>query len=177
MAIVAPEEGRPRRGWPRAPASVPLADPLLDRFGRFGRIDRSRRIDHTVLMRFRLGRALVVTALLALSSPWAAGWAVALHLATDAHGGRASSYVGGVLGLQLAAHGHVHAENTPAHTHPALGSVAAPIPGRRSMPAPAMTGDAPEAVLTAASNSRLAAPAGPNHDPPPRGVSVSILRI
>jgi hypothetical protein len=128
-------------------------------------------------MRHCLGRVRVVTALLALSASWAAGWAVAFHLAMDDHHGHAASDRGGVRELETAIHGHAHSEGTPAHSHAVLGSVVTPVPGRVSLLAPAMTGDAPEAVLTATSGRRLPSQAGPNHDPPPRGVSVSILRI
>jgi len=129
-------------------------------------------------MRHRLGRVRVVTALLALSTSWAAGRAVAFHLATDDHhGGHAASDRGGVRELEMAIHGHAHSEGTPAHSHSVVSSVATPVPSRLSLLAPAMTGDAPEAVLTAASGRRLPSQAGPNHDPPPCGVSVSILRI
>ena len=151
--------------------------PLLTRPGAFGCFDRIRRTGHTRSVRRRLGRALVVAALLAQGASWAAGWAVALHLASDDHGGRASSEGGGALGLQMAAHGHLHAEGTPAHGHPVVGSVPAPMPGRVSLLAPAMTGNAPETACAALSGRRLAPRAGPSHDPPPRGTSVSILRI
>jgi len=77
----------------------------------------------------------------------------------------------------MAAHGHLHAEGTPAHGHPVVVSVAAPIPGRLSLLTPAMTGNAPETAFAAVSGRGLAQQAGPNHDPPPRGASVSILRI
>ena len=129
------------------------------------------------MMRHRLGRVRVVTALLALSASWAAGWAVAFHLATDDHHGHDPSDRGGVRELEMAIHGHAHSEGTPAHSHSVVSSVAPPVPSRLSLLAPAMTGDAPQAVLTAASGRRLPSQAGPNHDPPPRGVSVSILRI
>jgi hypothetical protein len=128
-------------------------------------------------MRHRLGRVRVVTALLALSASWAAGWAVAFHLATDDHHGPSAADRGGLRELEMAIHGHAHSEGTPAHSHTVVGGVAAPVPARLSLLAPAMTGDTPEAVLTATSGHRLASQAGPNHDPPPRGVTVSILRI
>jgi len=118
---------------------------------------------------------LVVTALLALAASWAAGWAVAFHLASDDHGGRATSDGGGALGLQMAVHGHVHAEGTPEHGHPVVGSAPVPIRARLSLLAPVMTGDAPEVVLTAASSRWLASPSAANHDPPPR--SIFVLRI
>jgi len=129
------------------------------------------------MMRHRLGRVRVVTALLALSTSWAAGWALAFHLATDDHHGHEASDRGGVRELEMAIHGHAHSEGTPAHSHTVVSSVATHVASRLSLLAPAMTGDDPEAVLTAASGRRLPSQAGPNHDPPPRGVSVSILRI
>lgn len=131
-------------------------------------------------MRCRLGRVRVVTALVALSASWAGGWAVAFHLATDDHHGRhghAASHGGGARELETAIHGHWHSEGTPAHSHTVLAAVATPVPSRLSLLAPAMTGDAPEAVLIDAAGRRLASQAGPNHDPPPRGACVSILRI
>ena len=128
-------------------------------------------------MRHRLGSAGVATALVALSASWSGGWAVAFHLATDGHHGHAASHCGDLRELETAIHGHAHSEGTPAHSHAVVGSVVLPVPGRLSLLAPAMTGDAPEAVLAAASGRRLPSQAGPNHDPPPRGVTVSILRI
>ena len=145
--------------------------------GAFERFDRIRRTGHTRSVRRRLGRSLVVAALLAQGASWATGWAVALHLASDDHARHAPSDGGRALGLQMAAHGHLHAEGTPAHGHPVVGSVAAPIPGRPLLLAPAMTGNAPETACAALSGSRLAPRAGPNHDPPRRGTSISILRI
>lgn len=118
-----------------------------------------------------------MAALLAQGASWATGWAVALHLASDGHGGRASSDGGGALGLQMAAHGHLHAEGTPVHGHPVVGSVAAPISGRLSLLAPATCRSVPEAVFRGPSSHRVLPPVSPNHDPPPRGTSVSILRI
>jgi len=128
-------------------------------------------------MRHRFGRVRVVTALLALSASWAAGWAVAFHLATDDHHGHAASDRGGVRELEMAIHGHAHSEGTPAHSHSVVSSVATPVPSRLSLLALAMTGHAPDAVVTPASGRRLPSQAGPNHDPPARGASVSILRI
>jgi len=77
----------------------------------------------------------------------------------------------------MAAHGHVHAAETPAHGHPVVGSVAAPIPGRLSPLSPAKHWNNPASVFTTAWSRRQAAPAGPNHDPPSRGATVSVLRI
>lgn len=127
-------------------------------------------------MRHRLGRVRVVTALLALSTSWAVGWAIAFHLATDDHHGLGASDRGGVGELEMAIHGHAHSEGTPAHSHTVVNNVATPVPGRLSLLAPVMTGDTPEVVLTAASGRRLPSQAGPNHDPPPR-TSVFVLRI
>lgn len=128
-------------------------------------------------MRHRLGRVRVATALLALNASWAAGWGVAFHLATDQHHGHDTPGHGEAASLELAIHGHLHSERTPAHTHPLVASVAAPLPGRLILLAPATTRDAPEGIPTSTPPGRtLPSQAGPNHDPPPR-VSVSILRI
>ena len=127
-------------------------------------------------MRRPFGSALAVAMLLALSSSWAAGWAVAWHVASDDHHGRPSSDEAYALGLEMVAHGHLHPEGTPAHGHPAVSSAAGSLPGRLSILAPAMTGDALESVGPT-SRQRLSPEGRPNPDPPPRGVSVSILRI
>ncbi len=79
--------------------------------------------------------------------------------------------------MEMALHGHVHEEGTPPHWHPLLTSVAVPIPGRLLLTIGTMVGDAPEAVVTVASGSRLLSSRGPTHDPPPRYESVSVLRI
>lgn len=120
-----------------------------------------------------------MAALLALSSSWAVGWVVAFHLASDHHHGRSSTDPAPVaLALELAAHGHVHAEGTPAHSHPVVGSAAARVPDRLSLLSPAATGATPEAVAYMPVPIRRApCPAGPSHDPPRRAASPVILRI
>jgi len=129
-------------------------------------------------MRNRLGRVRVVTALLALSSTsWTGGWAVAFHLATDDHHRQAASDRSGAGELETALHGHAHSAGTPAHSHAVVASVAAPVPSRLALLAPAMTGAAPEGALSTALGRRLPSQPGPNHDPPPRGASVVVLRI
>lgn len=128
-------------------------------------------------MRRPLKRAFAVAALLALPSSWAAGWSVAFHLATDDHHSAGSSDHGGALGLEMALHGHGHAEGTPAHGHPCIGSAAAPIPGRLLLLIGATIGDVPEVVRAEISGRGLLSEAGPTHDPPPRLEAVSVLRI
>jgi hypothetical protein len=102
---------------------------------------------------------------------------VAFHLATDDHHGAGSSDHGGALGLEMALHGHGHGEGTPAHGHPAVGSLASPSPGKLLLLIGSMIGDVPEAVVAEASGRRLLSQAGPTHDPPPSLEAVSVLRI
>jgi hypothetical protein len=124
----------------------------------------------------RLGRVRVATALLVLSLSWAAGWVVAFHLASDDHHGQGAPERA-AQGLEAAIHGHLHAAGTPAHTHPLVGSVTTPLPGRLVLQGPAMIGDAQAAVLAVAPLGRRLSPtAWPNHDPP-RSTSVFVLRI
>jgi hypothetical protein len=103
----------------------------------------------------RLGRVRVVTALLALSLSWAAGWVVAFHLASDNHHGQGAPERA-AQGLEAAIHGHLHAAGTPAHNHPLVGGVATPLPGMLVLLGPAMIGDAQAAVLAVARTSALA---------------------
>lgn len=117
-----------------------------------------------------------MSALLALVSPSAAGWAVAVHLAIDDHHGRGSSHRDGLRGLNMMLHGHAHGEGTPPHGHPLLTRGAAPVPGRLLLLVSAMIGDAPEGVAIT-SSSRLLLQSGPNHDPPAAREAVSVLRI
>lgn len=128
-------------------------------------------------MRGSLKRVFAATALLVLSSSWVVGWSLEVHLAADDHHGVGSPDDGGRSGLEMALHGHAHAEGTPAHGHPVLGSVAAPIPRKPLVLIAAMIGDAPEVTLAGCSGRRLFLQAGPTHDPPPRPQAVSILRI
>ncbi len=127
-------------------------------------------------MRRSLRCAFALPALLALSSSPTIGWSVTLHLTTDDHHSGGSPDHDGALGLEMALHGHAHAEGTPAHGHPFLGSVAAPIPGKLLLVA-ATIGDAPEVVLAETSARRLLSEAGRTHDPPPRVEAPSVLRI
>lgn len=124
-----------------------------------------------------LKRALAVGALLALASSSAVGWAVAFHVATDDHHGGGPSHHDGVVGLDLVLHGHAHDEGTPAHGHPFLTSVPAPIPAKQLLLIAAMVGDAPEVVVALTSGRRRPSSRGPTHDPPPRLESPSVLRI
>ena len=128
-------------------------------------------------MRRPLKRAFVVSVLLAMASSSAAGWSVALHLAIDDHHSEDRSHDGGVLGLEMALHGHAHTEGTPPHGHPVIASVAAPIPAKLLLLMGAMLGDAPERVATATSGRRARLQAGPTHDPPGALEAVSVLRI
>jgi hypothetical protein len=124
----------------------------------------------------RLGRVRVVTALLALSLSWAAGWVVAFHLASDDHHGHGAREHA-AQGLEAAIHGHLHAAGTPAHTHALVGSVVTPLPGRLALLGPTMIGAA-QAVVPAVAlpEHRLSPITWPNHDPP-RTTSVFVLRI
>jgi len=123
-----------------------------------------------------LKRAFAVTALLALSSPSAIGWLLTFHLATGDHNdGHASNHTG-VVGLEMAMHGHAHNEGTPAHGHPFVGSVAAPIPGKLLLLLGSLIGDAQEVMVAETSGRRLLLKVGPTHDPP-RIEAVTILRI
>ena len=114
--------------------------------------------------------------LLGLSSAWAAGWAVALHVALH-HDDDQPVSEGRPCGLDLATHGHLHSEGTPDHDHPVVGGAAVSLPGRLSFRVPAMTGDGPQWIAGPPPVRRLSMRMDPSHDPPPRGVSVSILRI
>jgi len=115
--------------------------------------------------------------LLALASSSAVSWAVAFHLASEDHHLGGSSHQDGVAGLDMVVHGHAHGEGIPAHGHPLVTSVAAPIPGKLLLLIGAMVGDAPEVVAAAASGRRPLSPRGPTHDPPLRHESVPVLRI
>jgi hypothetical protein len=119
---------------------------------------------------------LAVTALLVLSSSWGGAWAIAFHVATDDHHDRAASDRARTRGLEIATHGHPHAEDTPAHSHPVVGSVASSVPARLSLLAPAMIGTVLDAARGTAAGRGSSPHAGPNHDPPQRA-SVSVLRI
>jgi len=120
---------------------------------------------------------MAVTALLALVSPSAVGWAVAFHLTVDHHHDGGSSDHDDVVGLDMVLYGHAHDEGTPAHGHPLLTSVASPIPGKLLLLIGAMVGDVPDVVVIATCGLRLLLLRGPTHDPPPRLESASILRI
>jgi hypothetical protein len=122
-------------------------------------------------------RALAVTALLSVSSSWALGWSVAFHLASDDHHDDDSSHHDAALGLEMALHGHRHAQETPAHEHPGVSSVAAQVPGRLLLLIGTMVGNAPEVVFAEMPGRQLLSEAGPTHDPPPRLSAVSVLRI
>ncbi len=128
-------------------------------------------------MRRPLKRALAVAGLLALASSSVVGWTVALHLATDDHHRDGSSHHAGAVGLEMALHGHAHDERTPAHGHPLVTSVTAPIPGKPLLLIGAIVGDAPHVVVAATSGRPLLSQSGPTHDPPPRLESASVLRI
>lgn len=138
----------------------------------------ARGIDHTLRMRQPVRKRLVVAALLALASSRAAGWAVALHLVSDHGHHRPAPETTPADGLGMVTHGHPHAEGTPDHDHPLVGNAAATSPrGRPSPLASATTGHACRFLPALAPGCRLTALTGPNHDPPPRGISVSVLRI
>jgi len=124
-----------------------------------------------------LKRALAVATLLALASSSAVGWAVAFHLATDDHHRGGSSDHDDIAGLDMVLHGHAHGEGTPAHGHPLLTRVAAPIPGKLLLSIGVMVGDAPEVVVAATSGRRPLSLRGPTHDPPPPLESAAVLRI
>jgi hypothetical protein len=128
-------------------------------------------------VRRSLKRAFAVTALLALSSPSAIGWLLTFHLATGDHNDGHPSDHTGVVGLEMAMHGHAHDEATPAHGHAFVtGVVGAPMPGRLLLMVGSMIGDAQEVVGAEISDRRVFSEAGATHDPP-RIETVTILRI
>jgi hypothetical protein len=115
--------------------------------------------------------------LLALSSPWVVGAAVAFHLAQDDHHVRGWSHQDGAVGLEIALHGHTHDERTRAHEHPLLTTGAATAPGRLLLLIGAMVADAPVLVVAPSSDRRPLSLSGPTHDPPPRPSAPPVLRI
>ena len=127
-------------------------------------------------MRSCLKQALAVGALLAMSSSWVVGWSVALHLDDDHHRGAASDH-GVALDLEMALHGHTHSEGTPAHGHPFVGGVAAPLPGKLLPLTEAMTACPRVSMVADPSGRQLLSQAGATRDPPPRPAALSILRI
>lgn len=129
-------------------------------------------------MRWGLGRASVVVALISLSSSWAAGWATALHVATGHHHEHHATEPHEALDLEATLHGHPHAEGAPAHGHPLVSALVAAIPGRSNLRAPAAAIPAgPSAACPTNAMAERLRPsrAGTNHDPPPR--TPLVLRV
>jgi hypothetical protein len=124
-------------------------------------------------MRLARRRLSAVAALAALLCPVVLGWAVALHHA----GHDEADDAGSGAGIELALHGHSHVEGTPAHGHPVVGSVAAPLPERAVVVLAAFVG--PSAALDPADLAKGRVQSGQRrpHDRPPRPPGTSILRI
>jgi hypothetical protein len=123
-----------------------------------------------------LKQALAVGAAFAVSSSWLLGWSVVVHVTDDHHHAQASDH-SLEAGLEMAFHGHAHSEQTPAHGHPFIGGMAAPLPGKLLLMVEAASAVPHGLVIAEPTGRRLLSQAGPTHDPPPRPVAVSILRI